>query len=178
MPGSLEAVQVFYRLNCITRKRHGLPPQPWHFFKSVYDHVISKGHGMVALAYHKGEPIAGAIYFHFGKKALYKYGASDKRHQNLRANDLIMSEAIKWYNKNKYENFSFGRTDPNNSGLMQFKAGWGARERIIKYYKYDLKKNAFIKAAPHPKRIYNGVFNNTPIPLLKIFGSVLYKHMG
>ena len=38
---SLESVKTFYKLNCITRKLHGLPPQPWFFFKNVYKHAIS-----------------------------------------------------------------------------------------------------------------------------------------
>ena len=178
LENSLESIKEFYRLNCITRKRHGLPPQPYYFFKLIYNHVISKGHGVVALAYHKGSPIAGAVYFHFGEKAIYKYGASDKKYQNLRANDLVMWEAIKWYNKNNYKSFSFGRTDPENSGLLQFKGGWGASERTIRYYKYDLKKNAFLCVQPKVSRICNRVLNNTPAPLLKIVGSLLYRHMG
>src|SRR4030066_163040 len=29
---SLESLNEFYKLNCITRKKHGLPPQPYNFF--------------------------------------------------------------------------------------------------------------------------------------------------
>jgi len=29
------AVGEFYRLNCMTRREHGLPPQPYHFFERV-----------------------------------------------------------------------------------------------------------------------------------------------
>ena len=37
-------------LNQITRREHGLPPQPYRFFEEVHRHVISKGHGFVAMA--------------------------------------------------------------------------------------------------------------------------------
>ena len=30
---SLESVAEFFRLNCLTRKMHGLPPQPYRFFQ-------------------------------------------------------------------------------------------------------------------------------------------------
>lgn len=93
---------------------------------------------------HEGKPIAGNVFFHFGKKALYKYGASDKNYQRLRANNLIMWEAIQWYCKNGYTHFCFGRTEPENDGLRQFKNGWGTREYDIRYYKYDLQRNEFI----------------------------------
>jgi len=49
------------------------------------------------LASHKGKNIASAVYFHFGDKAIYKYGASDRKYQHLRANNLVMWEAIRWF---------------------------------------------------------------------------------
>ena len=130
------------------------------------------------LASYKEKTIAGAVYFHFGSKAIYKYGASDKTYQHLRANNLVMWEAIKWYSMNGFESFSFGRTDPGAKGLRQFKAGWGTNETIIKYYTYDLKKKDFIKRESHVSETYNTLFKAMPISLLKMVGSLFYKHMG
>ncbi len=175
---SLKSIREFYRLNCITRKDHGQPPQPYYFFKKIYDHIISKNYGMVVSASYKGKIIAGAVYFHFGKKALFKYGASDKKYQHVRANNIVMWEAIKRYCKQGYSTFCFGRTEQENPGLRQFKSGWGAEEKIIKYYKYDLKKSAFLNGNSRMSELHNKVFNKMPIPLLKVVGSVLYKHIG
>ena len=111
---SSESVREFYRLNCMTRKQHGLPPQPYLFFKKVYDHIICKNMGFVVLASFHDKPIAGGVYFHFGEKTVYKYGASDLNYQNLRANNLVMWEAIKWYSQNGYKSLCFGRTEPEN----------------------------------------------------------------
>jgi lipid II:glycine glycyltransferase (peptidoglycan interpeptide bridge formation enzyme) len=107
----------------MTRKEHGLPPQPFHFFKKIHDHIISKNLGVVVLASFDRENVAGAIYFHIGEKAVFKYGASDKKFQHLRANNLVMWEAIKWYSQNGYRSLCFGRTEPENQGLLQFKSG-------------------------------------------------------
>jgi lipid II:glycine glycyltransferase (peptidoglycan interpeptide bridge formation enzyme) len=175
---SLESIREFYHLNCITRKDHGLPPQPYCFFKNIYDHVVSKNHGFVALASYMGKAIAGAVYFHFGTKAIYKYGASDDRYQHLRANNLVMWEAIKWYCQNGYHSICFGRTEPGNTGLRQFKTGWGAEEKIIRYYKYNLKKSVFMNGGSHELGLHNKVFNKMPIPLLKVVGNLFYKHVG
>ena len=125
---SLDSVQEFYRLNCMTRKDHGLPPQPYYFFEKVFNYVISRNLGLVVLASFEEKPIAGAVYFHLGEKAIYKYGASDKKYQHLRANNLIMWEAIRWCCKNGIQSISFGRTEPENEGLLQFKRGWGTVE--------------------------------------------------
>ncbi len=175
---TLDSVKEFYGLNCITRKMHGLPPQPYFFFRKIFDHIISKNLGIVVLASYKGKTIAGAVYFHFGEKAIYKYGASEWRFQQLRANNLVMWSAIQWYCQNGYKSLSFGRTDHDHKGLMQFKNGWGAEEKIIKYYRYDIKKKAFINGGSHVSGFHNKVFNKMPIPLLKVVGSLFYKHMG
>jgi hypothetical protein len=174
----MEGMKAFYGLNCMTRQQHGLPPQPFFFFKKVHGHILSKGRGFIVLAMHEGKPVAGNMFFHFGKKALYKYGASDKNYQHLRANNLIMWEAIQWYCKNGYTHFCFGRTEPENDGLRQFKNGWGTREHSIRYYKYDLQRNEFIGESQGIAHQYKKVFTRMPIPALKVAGQLLYRHMG
>jgi hypothetical protein len=176
--GSLQAVEEFYRLNCLTRRDHGLPPQPFKFFACVHNHVISQGKGRVALASHRGRVIAGCVYFHFGRKAIYKYGASDRRFQHLRANNLIMWEAIRQYGLEGYESFCFGRTEPDNPGLRQFKQGWGPQECMITYYRYDLRKGAFTPDERRVSDVHKSVFRRMPISLLRMAGNLLYRHMG
>ncbi len=175
---SADSMREFYRLNCITRKDHGLPPQPYIFFKKLHEHVLSKDLGQVALASHNGKNIAGAVYFHFGDKAVYKFGASERSSQNTRANNLVMWMAIRRYHLNGYRTLCFGRTEPGNQGLLQFKRGWGAEEHIINYYKYDLRMNAFIEAGPRIYGFHNKIFRALPMSVLKITGSLLYRHMG
>jgi hypothetical protein len=175
---SSESVGDFYKLNCMTRKQHGLPPQPINFFKKIYDHIISRDLGFVILASFQDKPIAGAVFFHFGEKAVYKYGASDLTYQNLRANNLVMWEAIKWYSENGYKSLCFGRTEPENQGLIQFKSGWGTREQQINYYRYDFKEEAFIPGHSTTTGFYNRVFRRMPLPLLNKLGTLLYKHVG
>jgi hypothetical protein len=175
---SLESVKEFYRLNCLTRKEHGLPPQPFGFFEKIYDHIISKDLGMVVLASLGQENIAGAGYFHFNKKAVYKYGASDKKYQHLRANNLVMWEAIKWYGQNGYKSLCFGISELENQGLIQFKSGWGAAEHPIHYYRYDLKKNSFVAEGSKVTGIHNKVFNKMPAPMLNRIGVLFYRHFA
>jgi hypothetical protein len=175
---TLESIKEFYRLNCMTRKRHGLPPQPFKFFKNIHKYIISDNLGMVLLASYGSQTIGGAIFFNFGAKALYKFGASDWRFQNLRGNNLIMWEAIRHYSQQGYNEFSFGRTEPENSGLRQFKTGWGAKEHAINYFKYDLKTQAFTPNYSNKTGSYYKIFNNMPLPLLKLIGSLAYRHIG
>jgi lipid II:glycine glycyltransferase (peptidoglycan interpeptide bridge formation enzyme) len=174
---SLAAVESYYALHCGTRKKHGLPPQPSSFFRNIQKHVLSEGNGFVALAYYQGNSIAGGVYLHFGKKAIFKYGASDLKRQDLRANNLIMWEAIRWYSRNGFTNFSFGRTDLENEGLRNFKRGWGSNENRIANIKYDVKTSEY----SNKKRVTYG-YHNTIIKLLPIcisqqISKIVYKYM-
>ena len=175
---SLEGIKMFYRMHCLTRKKNGVPPQPFYFFERIYDHIISRDHGQVLLAAHQGKTIAGAIFLHFGNEAIYKFGASDRSYLHLRPNDLVMWEAIQWYCRSGRTRFCFGRTDADDEGLRQFKSGWGAEEQTIKYIKYDLKNKTYLRGKTHISGYHNALFRKMPIPLLKAAGYVLYRHMG
>jgi len=174
---TLKSVKEFYRLNCTTRKHHGLPPQPLSFFRKIFDHVISRKKGFVALASCHTRVVAAAVYFHLGSQAVYKYGASDRNYQHLRPNNLVMWQSIKWCCRNGFKRFSFGRTEPENHGLLQFKRGWGTKEDKINYYKYDLKNGCFISKEAGLKTSYI-LFRHMPSLLLRLTGNLLYRHVG
>ncbi len=176
--GSMKAVSEFYRLNCLTRREHGLPPQPFHFFKRIQEHILEPGRGFVALAAYHGHPVAGAVYFEFNGRGLYKYGASDRAYQHLRANNLLMWEAIRRHCRSGCRSFCFGRTEPENKGLQQFKAGWGAKQRTIEYHRYDFAAERFVAGEKPMPAIFQQIFQKTPVPVLKWVGSILYGHMG
>jgi len=173
---SFNAIKKYYCMHCMTRKKNGLPPQPFYFFKKIYKHIISKNMGFVVLSSYCNKTIAGAVFFHYGNKAIYKYGASDKAYQSLRANNLVMWEAIKYYAKNGYTIFSFVRTNPDNKGLLQFKRGWGTKEEVIHYYKYDLTEDCFMEEQNQTKSSYS-FFKMMPLPILKLTGRLLYRHV-
>jgi hypothetical protein len=176
--GSMEAMAAYYRLHCGTRKDHGLPPQPFSFFERIFEHLVRPGNGFIVLAHLEETCIAGAVYLHFGKSAVYKFGASDKKFQHLRPNNLVMWEGIRESMRRGCSRFSFGRTEEGNEGLLQFKRGWGTKEERVSYHRYDLSRNAFEAETLGVKGFHNRIFGMTPIPVLRLLGSVLYKHLG
>jgi hypothetical protein len=175
---SPDALQAFCRLNALTRRSHGLPPQPRRFFQCVHDRILSRNMGFIVLASLRGTAIAANLYFTFADKILYKYGASNRAFQHLRASNLVMWEAIRWGRDHGYRALCLGRTEPGNDGLRQFKMGWGAQEHLIKYYRYDLRNNTFIKAPHIVRPSHKKIFGKLPIPILNLLGRILYRHMG
>ncbi len=175
---SLPELREFYRLNCLTRKRHGLPPQPYRFFRNLHEHVMARGQGIVVLARLHDRVIAGAVYLHLGEKAIFKYGASDLKYQQTRANNLVMWEAIRWYASRGYTQLCMGRTESGNDGLRQFKLGWRAQEYAIRYYRYDLAAGEFVNEGTGLGDRYTPLFSRLPLPFLKVIGTMAYRHIG
>jgi len=175
---SLSATEVFYEMNCATRKKHGLPPQPKKFFLKLHKYILAQEMGFIVIASHNGKNIASAVYLHSGDKALYKFGASFMEYQNLRANNVVMWEAIKHYANNNFKSFCFGRTEPDNEGLRKFKLGWGTHEDILNIYRYYFSTNSFLPIQTKTTGLHNIIFNKTPITILKIFSTIFYKHFA
>ncbi len=175
-----EALEAFCRLNDLTRKRHGLPPQPRSFFRHVREEILLKGGGLLASGLYQGKIVASLVFFHFGRQAIYKYGASDMAFQGLRPNNLVMWEAVRWYKARGCETLSLGRTEEENEGLRRYKQMWGSQESLIKYYRYDLARKAF-RAGTGPSGrtgVANKVFGRMPRPLLRLIGRWTYRHVG
>lgn len=174
---SREALRKYYDLHCKTRKRHGVPVQPWLFFENIFDEIFSNNLGHVLLAKYKDQWIAGAVYFYFKKQAVYKFGASDMNYQQLRPNDLVMWKAIEDFNQKGIESLHFGRTDLHHEGLRRYKLGWGAEEETINYYKYNPLKNEFMAGNGESSDMLSPL-KLTPIPILKLLGRVAYRHVA
>ncbi|HUS34014.1 MAG TPA: GNAT family N-acetyltransferase, partial [Verrucomicrobiae bacterium] len=175
---SLEGVKEFYELHCLTRKKHGVPPQPFSFFANFHRNVIAHNLGFVAIARLEGRAIAANVFVHFGTKAIYKYGASDENFQNFRPANLAMWYGVQWYARAGFDRLDFGRTEKANEGLRRFKLGWGAVERPIEYFKYDPRAQRFVSGKGESSLMRERILKRIPIPIARIIGSVLYRHVA
>ena len=174
----LEGVRTFYSLHCQTRKRHGLPPQSFRFFRSVFQHIISRDMGFVAIARHRQGPISAAVFFKLGAKAIFKYGASDLAFQHLRGNNFVMWEAIKWLARRGFRSVHLGRTSLHNQGLRQFKSGFGADEQRVEYFKYHFRRGGFVTDQDRSVGWFNRIFHLMPTPLARMMGALMYRHLA
>ena len=174
----IKGIRRFYSLQCQTRRKHGLPPQPIGFFQNLQKSVFARGSGIVILARLGAKTVAGSIFLHSGRQAIYKYGASDEAMLSLRGNDLVMWEGIKYYAARGFGTLHLGRTSLTQEGLRRFKLGWGAREHSIEYFKYDLRKSAFVTHRDRVRGWYNRLFASLPLRFSQSLGTLLYRHVA
>lgn len=173
----LQSVRDFYDLHVQTRRRHGLPPQPLSFFRNLFEEAIRTGLGFVVQATLEKRCVAAAIFFRFGRTALYKYGASDPAAHDLRANNLVMWEAIRFLARSACDSLHFGRTSLTDPGLRRFKLGWGAAEEVISYARWNTVSGQWAAGTDRLKGAHNMLFANMHPAFNRLAGALLYPHL-
>lgn len=173
--GDDEQLAALYRLQTMTRRRHGLPPQPRRFFRMVQRHFLKQGGGNIVTVHNHGEPVAAALFLQFAGRGLFKMGASDARFLSWRPNDLVLWEGIRWCREQGCRELSLGRTDLQHEGLRRFKAGWGSREKVVQTYRYHTDAGTYVEGGDLLNGFHNHLFRHMPTPMLQWAGAMLYR---
>jgi lipid II:glycine glycyltransferase (peptidoglycan interpeptide bridge formation enzyme) len=166
-------VEKFYHLLLLTRRRHGLPPQPMAWFRNLVDCF---GENLtIRLASKGGRPIASILTLLHKKMLVYKYGCSDAALHKLGAMPMLFWKAVQEEKGRGAEEFDLGRSAIGNSGLTVFKQHLGAVCSRLCYYRLGQRE---LSITDSDTRVVRAVFAWMPAPLAQIAGSVLYRHMG
>lgn len=173
---TLDEFMNFYRLQVMTRRRHGVPVQPKRFFAAVWERLLQHGCGFCLLAYKDDQPIAGGVFLTHGRTAVYKYSASDVRFRALNPGYPIMWEAIQRVCRQGCTMLDLGRSAKGDAGLRRHKKAWGALERELPY--------TIITSNPpkHGPEILDSVLasiiRHSPRFVCSVTGQLLYKHFA
>jgi hypothetical protein len=166
-------VDAFFRLVVMTRRRHGVPPQPLEWFRNL---VARFGeHATIRVAFDAGRPVGGLMTLRHRDNLVYKYGGSDAAFHRLGVMPFLFWKAIQDGKALGVRTFDLGRSDLNNPGLIQFKDRLGAASTPLTYF----RDSAHPRAGRHwPKRLASSMLGRLPDPLFTAAGRLLYPHMG
>lgn len=159
-----ESMKEYYHVYSISMKHIGASVRPFTFFTVLWDTLSQRKLLNIFLARYQNECIAGLIFFSW-KGRLHIYGnVSLPGFRNLRPNDLLYHETIRWGVERKLRVVDFGLTPLNSdSGLYQFKKRWGGSptllfltskkyglvrtllQRMRAFYMLDLLKDKFLE---------------------------------
>lgn len=171
----------FYALHLRTTKKHGMPAQPYAFFRNLVDILGRECEIRLLLARHEGRAIGASLFVAFGDCVYYAYNASEQSALALGPNDLLLWEAIQWACRAGFQRFSFGKTSLDNEGLVTFKRGWGAEAMPLRYYYYPDVVGLTSTAYGEKSRKYQAItiaWRALPSPVTDRIGGVLYKHLA
>jgi CelD/BcsL family acetyltransferase involved in cellulose biosynthesis len=172
----LQHVRRFYDMQLETRRRKGIPVQPWKFFDELRRQILAQGLGFVLLAYRGEQCLAGGVFLHWQQTLTYKYAASSGEGQECRPNNLLSWTAMRWGCENGYRAFDLGRSELQNEGLRRFKRGWGADECPLVYA--TIPETMPEKGNGRLMSLVNTFIEKSPPWVCRLSGEVMYRHFG
>ena len=171
MGRSLELLHDFYALHTMTRRRHGVPVQPFCWFRNLVDCLGDRL--TIYLARYEGRPVAAILTASHKKTLVFKYGCLNPAYKRYGGTPQLFWRAIEDAKQQGLALFDLGRSDVENHGLAAFKDHLGARRQQLTYYRYAV--------VPHRgwvTAVGTAIFALTPPSVQSRLSSRLYKHFG
>lgn len=169
----------FHRLNTKTRRRLHLLPQPYRFFQSIYQHVVIPGYGYLLIAELNGKAVAAHLNFRFGSTVSQEFNAQDEKYLQYRPNYILVWKTMEQACRESYRYYNFGRTQPENQSLANFKKHWGSEEKVFPYYYFPQPGGVSVASQRSLKyRAYTAFNKCFPGFMLNIAGDFMLRHMG
>jgi hypothetical protein len=166
----------FFELQLETRRRLGVPPQPYKFFASVHEKFGRTGDCEVWFATLNGRDEAGLVLLRSGDRLCYKWGARLER-GHPGANHLLVTRMIEAH-AGRAASMDFGRCDLRNQGLLRSKAELGCVMHPLPY--------AFFPRAPRhvsaeilsgPAKVLSAVWKRLPLSVTRVLGEAVYRYL-
>lgn len=171
-----DGLDEFYALHLETRRHQGVPVQSKRFIRRFVN-LFTAGLGHVALVVDEsGQTAAAAVFLTFKGTITYKYGASRRAALNMRPNNLLFLDTIRWGCAQGMSRLDLGRTDLDNPGLRSFKLSWGAHERTLSYTWLSDRAPAG-RGSGIPAIAQTAIRRGPPI-LGRAVGKALYRHVA
>jgi hypothetical protein len=167
-------LQEFYRLMILTRRRHGLPPQPFAWFRNLRDCF---GDDLrIRIARKDGRALASILTLQDKQSLVYKYGCSDAGYHHLGSMPWLFWQTIQEAKRQSLLELDLGRSDIEDQGLIDFKNHLGAHSLTLTNYRY------YPRVAPRTKsnRLHLNKKSCEYVPpiVLRAVGTLLYRHLG
>ncbi len=173
----LEFLRRFYAMHLKTRRRLGVPVQPFGFFE-----LARKLFGAdleVWLAVEDGRDACGLVLIRHGERVYYKWGARDERTPSSNANHLLLWSVVEAY-AGKAAVLDCGRADIRNEGLSRFKRHLGARAIPLPYafLPEPAREISAEVSSGAMRKLAASLWRRLPIPLTRALSAALYRALG
>jgi len=175
-----EGLQRFFKLYVLTRKRKGLPPQPYVLFRNLWHTFHPSFHLNLFLAEYQGQAVGGVILLKYKDRVSVEYAVSDEKFRQMSPNHFLFWESIKLAHRQGYRVFDFGRTAPTNHSLMDFKNRWGTTVVDMPDYYYPKDRGFQVEGKEQSLKYkgVQGICKYAPLWMVRGLGKFCYRHLG
>jgi CelD/BcsL family acetyltransferase involved in cellulose biosynthesis len=171
------ALDEFYRLHLLTRRRHGVPIQPRRYFERFQRLIIDQGLGHVVLTRDGDRTLSAGVFCRDQRCTLYKYGASDPAASDVPANYLMFWTSMTHALDSGCRTYDFGKTAASHESLRFFKKKWATEESPLPYH-YSPRAPASTEPGFLLTHVVRPIIRNSPVTVCRVAGEALYKHFA
>jgi hypothetical protein len=168
----LKEVQAFYELVLVTRKRFGLPAQPFSFFRNIAE--IYQDDCEIWLVSKEDKDVAGMFLLRERGTLYYRWSARIDPVPSG-ASHLMLWSMLEAH-AGKEQTLNLGRNDSRNVGIGRFKSELGATSTPLPYSFFPRSPRAI--SAEHLegiRAIFARLWQHTPVAVARYVGPHLYK---
>jgi hypothetical protein len=170
------AAERWYSLHAQTQHRLGVPSFPRRFFSLMFQTLApSDGLEMLEVRGPAGPCAATLLLFH-RDTCIYGYSASSDDGRRLRANDLMLFEALALAAERRLAWFDLGSDSPSQESLLFFKRKWGAEQHPIPVY--ASRGVGVPDSSASTYAFARAVFRTMPQAVSTWIGSRVVRHFG
>jgi FemAB-related protein (PEP-CTERM system-associated) len=174
-----EDIKILHDLKVVTRQKHGSPAPSYQFFQRIMKEFGPKDIVKLWVAEYDNKVVSALMFYSFKDTVMPAYIASDDDYKSHMPNNLLYWKAIEWACKNGYKYFDFGRTEPDNENLLKFKSKWGCQNYKIPYYYYPKQPKLLSQNRDSSKvTLITDCWKKAPVPVIRVLGPHLLKHLG
>ena len=170
---SVQYLRRFYRLHLDTRRRLGVPPRPFRYFKLLHQIFSPTGALSVWIAHLRDSDLAGLVMLQDGDALYAKMNARSLDCPNG-ANHLMFVSAMDEF-AGRVRRWDLGRVDVRNRGLQDFKKRLGAASTPLPYaYFPRAPRNISSEVLSGPAQILSHAWRRLPLWTTRVLGTVVY----
>jgi lipid II:glycine glycyltransferase (peptidoglycan interpeptide bridge formation enzyme) len=131
-------VHAFCKLYLASMERNrAMAKYPLRWFEALYEIIIKRGLGTIALAEVNNEAIAGAVLIYSSTSTHYFHNGSQYEFLKFCPNELLIHHALEEAIEKKNAWFDFMGSDPSDLPLLHFKEKWGGQSMDLRTYVKD-----------------------------------------
>jgi len=170
-------LKKFYSLYIQQMRNFGTPQHSFRFFGNLF-----KSKKVVGFNCYKDKNLVGSLIVFFnGRFGYVAFNVSNSKYRNLRPNDLLYWETIRWAIGNKIEELDLGQVERSAlkesraMGLFKFKQKWLGKiyERI--YFTFPKRNNS---GGENKLKKFKSIWRKIPLPLVRILGPKICSGLG
>jgi len=133
----------------------------------------------IVMIYKAGQPVACSIIVGFKDTLENPWASTLKQYSRLSPNMLLYWSMLEYACDNGYKYFDFGRSTPDE-GTYKFKEQWGAKPNPLYWHYISLNGQPIIEETSETSKFDKAIqyWQKLPVPVTKILGPMIRKHIG